>query len=82
MPSKAAWLNYVRLQPELGVPSLYYLWHMDNSPKTIDDQDLDVVREARDRRNRQIRAKDGTVITWRRTLEKNTQSNNADHLPR
>ncbi|MPN07772.1 hypothetical protein SDC9_155044 [bioreactor metagenome] len=32
MPSKAAWLNYVRLQPELSVPSLYYLWHMDNSP--------------------------------------------------
>lgn len=46
MPSKAAWLDYVRLQPDLGVPSLYYLWHMDNSDEAITDADLDVVRDA------------------------------------
>ena len=46
MPDKRSWLDYVRLQPELGVPSLYYLWHMDNSPEAIDDTDLDVVRQA------------------------------------
>lgn len=46
MPDKASWLDYVRLQPELGVPSLYYLWHMDNSPEPITDEDLDVVRAA------------------------------------
>lgn len=46
MPDKASWLSYVRLQPELGVPSLYYLWHMDNSPEAISEQDLDVVRQS------------------------------------
>lgn len=46
MPSKQAWLDYVRIQPELGVPSLYYLWNMDNSPEDITEEDLDVVRES------------------------------------
>ena len=46
MPNKQAWLDYVRLQPQLGVPSLYYLWHMDNSPEEITDADLDTVRAA------------------------------------
>lgn len=45
MPTKKAWLDYVRIQPELGVPSLYYLWNMDNSPEDITDEDLDVVRD-------------------------------------
>lgn len=45
MPSKSAWLDYVKIQPDLGVPSLYYLWHMDNSPEDITDEDLDVVRD-------------------------------------
>lgn len=44
MPDKSSWLEYVKLQPDLGVPSLYYLWHMDNSPEDITDQDLDTVR--------------------------------------
>ncbi len=46
MPDKRSWLDYERLQPELGVPSLYYLWHMDNSPEEITDADLDVVRDS------------------------------------
>lgn len=46
MPDKQSWLDYVKLQPELGVPSLYYLWHMDNSDETILDEDLDIVRES------------------------------------
>ena len=46
MPDKQSWLDYVKLQPELGVPSLYYLWHMDNSPEDITDEDLDIVRNA------------------------------------
>lgn len=46
MPNKAAWLDYVRIQPELGIPSLYYLWHMDNSDEDILDEDLEVVRES------------------------------------
>lgn len=46
MPNKAAWMNYVRLQPQLGIPSLYYLWHMDNSDEKITDRDLEEVRLA------------------------------------
>lgn len=46
MPNKAAWMNYVRLQPRLGIPSLYYLWHMDNSDEKITDRDLEEVRLA------------------------------------
>lgn len=45
MPNKQSWLDYVRIQPDLGVPSLYYLWHMDNSPEEITNEDLDVVRQ-------------------------------------
>ncbi len=44
MPDKASWLSYVKIQPSLGVPSLYYLWHMDNSDEAITDEDLDIVR--------------------------------------
>lgn len=46
MPSKQAWLDYVRIQPSLGVPSLYYLWHMDNSDEAITQDDLNIVRES------------------------------------
>lgn len=46
MPNKKAWLDYVALQPELGVPSLYYLRSMDNSDEPITDADLQVVRES------------------------------------
>lgn len=45
MPDKASWLAYEKIQPQLGVPSLYYLWHMDNSPEEITEEDLDVVRQ-------------------------------------
>ena len=46
MPDKQSWLDYVKIQPDLGVPSLYYLWHMDNSPEEITERDLDAVRDA------------------------------------
>ena len=58
MPDKQSWLDYVKLQPKLGVPSLYYLWHMDNSPESIADEDLDVVRDAWQRwREKQVAEK-------------------------
>lgn len=46
MPDKQAWLDYVRIQPDLGVPSLYYLWRMDNSPEEITGADLEIVRDS------------------------------------
>ncbi len=55
MPDKQSWLDYVRIQPDLGVPSLYYLWHMDNSPEAITDEDLEIVRQSWARWERQGR---------------------------
>jgi hypothetical protein len=44
MPGHAEWLDYARLQPELGVPALYYLERVrDDEP--IDAEDLAVIRE-------------------------------------
>ncbi|HET7769040.1 MAG TPA: hypothetical protein VFN74_09700, partial [Chloroflexota bacterium] len=43
MPSKAAWREYVRVQPELGVPSLYFATHVD-SGEALQDEDYAAVR--------------------------------------
>ncbi|MCM0649652.1 hypothetical protein NBE98_14890 [Clostridium swellfunianum] len=48
MPNKQAWLDYVKLQPELGVPSLYYLDMIDNSKEDITEEDYKVIRKAWD----------------------------------
>ena len=37
MPSKAAWREYVRVQPELGVPSLYFATHVDSGEALLDE---------------------------------------------
>lgn len=34
-PTLASWLEYARLQPKLGVPSLYYVTHIDESGEEI-----------------------------------------------
>lgn len=51
---KTAWRDYVRLQPELGVPSLYYASHIDTTREPLDDDDYALIRAAwqqyRDRR--------------------------------
>ena len=44
MPSKAAWREYVQVQPELGVPSLYFATHVD-SGEALTEQDYAAVRE-------------------------------------
>ena len=45
MPSKAAWRAYTRLQPELGVPSLYYVTHIDSTGEALDAEDYALIRE-------------------------------------
>ena len=40
MPDRASWRDYVRVQAELGVPSLYYVEGLDRSPEQLDDEDL------------------------------------------
>jgi len=55
MPNKAAWRAYTRLQPELGVPSLYYVTHIDSTGEALDVEDYQLIRDAwaqyRDRSN-------------------------------
>src|SRR5688572_5178266 len=46
MPDKAAWRAYTRLQPELGVPSLYYVTHIDSTGEALDADDYRLIREA------------------------------------
>jgi hypothetical protein len=46
MPNKAAWRAYTRLQPELGVPSLYYVTHIDSTGEPLEAEDYALIREA------------------------------------
>jgi hypothetical protein len=46
MPDKAAWRAYTRLQPELGVASLYYVTHIDSTGEVLDADDYRLIREA------------------------------------
>ena len=55
MPDKDAWRAYTRLQPQLGVPSLYYVTHIDSTGEALDAEDYRLIRESwaqyRDRSN-------------------------------
>jgi hypothetical protein len=42
---KAAWREYTRLQPELGVPSLYYASHIDSTLEPLEAADYQLIRE-------------------------------------
>lgn len=42
---KATWSSYLRLQPELGVPSLYYASHIDTTGEALEAEDYALIRE-------------------------------------
>ncbi|MBI5671439.1 MAG: hypothetical protein HZC41_25895 [Chloroflexi bacterium] len=44
--NRDAWRKYVRLQPELGVPSLYYASHIDTTQEPLDEDDYQLIRDA------------------------------------
>ncbi|HKY56237.1 MAG TPA: hypothetical protein VJM08_18105 [Anaerolineales bacterium] len=46
MTNKDAWRAYTRLQPELGVPSLYYVTHIDSTGEALDAEDYALIRES------------------------------------
>lgn len=46
MPGKEAWHRYLQLQPELGVPSLYYATHIDSTGEALEAEDYQLIREA------------------------------------
>jgi hypothetical protein len=45
MPDKASWRNYLYLQSELGVPSLYYASHIDATGEALDAEDYALIRK-------------------------------------
>lgn len=55
MPDKATWRAYTSIQPELGVPALYYVTHIDATGEPLGEEDYALIREtwARHRAQRQ-----------------------------
>jgi hypothetical protein len=43
--NRASWRKYLRLQPELGVPSLYYVTHIDSTKEPLQPKDYRLIRE-------------------------------------
>ena len=42
--NKAAWRAYLQIQPELGIPSLYAVTHIDSTQEALDADDYDLIR--------------------------------------
>ncbi len=45
MPHRAAWREYLEVQTQLGVPSLYFVTHFDFSEEPLEPRDYARVRE-------------------------------------
>jgi hypothetical protein len=43
--NKAVWREYISLQPQLGVPSLYYATHIDSTGEPLQAEDYALVRQ-------------------------------------
>ena len=46
IPDKAAWRDYLALQTELGVPSLYYASHVDSTGEALEAEDYQLIRDS------------------------------------
>ncbi|MFE9098909.1 TIM-barrel domain-containing protein [Streptomyces sp. NPDC007264] len=46
LPSLAAWREYTAAQPALGVPSLYYVSHLDTTGESLTERDFAIARKA------------------------------------
>ncbi len=45
MTDKAEWLDYLRIQPELGVPAMYYCSHIDRTQESLTDEDIQLLNK-------------------------------------
>lgn len=45
MTDKETWREYVRLQPQLGVPSLYFVSHIDSTKEALENEDYNLIRQ-------------------------------------
>ena len=46
VPSREAWREYLRVKPELGVPSLYYVSHLDTTGEPLEPEDYEAIAAA------------------------------------
>ncbi len=44
MPDRATWRAYLQLQPQLGVPALYYVTHIDATGEALTEEDYALIR--------------------------------------
>lgn len=44
MKDKATWRDYVNIQADLGVPSLYFATHIDSTGEALEDEDYALIR--------------------------------------
>jgi hypothetical protein len=45
MPNKTSWRDYLRIQADLGVPSLYFTTGIDSTGETLDAEDYRLIQE-------------------------------------
>jgi hypothetical protein len=46
MPDRATWRSYLAVQPEIGVPSLYYATHVDLSSESFEEGDYAAIAQS------------------------------------
>lgn len=63
---KATWREFVRLQPDLGVPSLYYVSHIDSTGERLEPEDYRLIREVWARHRANVRSVNGETTSERR----------------
>jgi hypothetical protein len=45
MPDRATWRSYLAVQPQIGVPSLYYATHVDLTNESFEEGDYAAIAE-------------------------------------
>ncbi len=59
--NRATWRKYLKLQLDLGVPSLYYAKHIDSTGEALEEQDYRLIRETWRRYRARLQAHAGPV---------------------
>ena len=59
MPSLAALREYLAVQPALGVPSLYYVTHLDTTGEALDAEDFARIRALWSQPTKEVEDVDG-----------------------
>ncbi|NJD03737.1 MAG: hypothetical protein FIA99_14335 [Ruminiclostridium sp.] len=54
IPNRKTWMEYMREQPKLGIPSLYYIDYIDISGEKITDDDYEEIRRIWDKYKKEL----------------------------